>query len=64
MPRPLTRWRLDLDHVRAEVAETHGADGAGEHLGRVEDADSRKGTITDEFCGTDLHDTEVCLINR
>src|SRR5262249_3792040 len=31
--------RLDLDHVRTEVGKEHGAEGAGERLRQVEDAD-------------------------
>ena len=36
----ITLWRLDLQHVGAQIAQKGGAEGAGQDAGQIEDADA------------------------
>src|SRR6185369_2502708 len=38
--------RLDLDHIRAQIAQLHRAIRPGHHLGDVEDSDAVKGLVS------------------
>ena len=43
LPRRIAGWRLDLDHVGAEVREQHRAEGPGHELRDVQDAHALQG---------------------